>query len=121
LYLKNQEEDHVYSIFLQNLYENPSLLEDVVIEEDLESILILVKGLCSSEETKTSIKIIEAETNRALKISTGLSAEQEKQLVEVLHRNISTFSWNYTDMVGVHPDIYQHHIFIKEVMLPVRQ
>lgn len=121
LYLKNQEEDDVYSNFMQNLYENSSLLEDVVIEEDWESTRILLNGLHSIEETQNTIKIFQVEPNRTLKISTGLVAEHDKQLVEVLHRNISVFAWNYTGMVGVHPDIFQHHIFIKEGMLPVRQ
>lgn len=94
LYLKNQEEGNLYSKFLQNLYGNPLLLEDVVIEEDQEYTRILVKGLCSVEETQATIKIIEVELDRTLKISTCLSTEQEQQLVEVLHRNISTFTWN---------------------------
>ena len=88
LYLKNQEEDNVYSNFPQNLYENQLLLEDVVIEEDWESTGILVKGLYSAENTQIAIKIIKVEPNRTLKTYTCVSAEQEQQLVEFLHRNI---------------------------------
>lgn len=97
------------------------MLEDDVIEEDWESTGILVKGLCSAEETQTTIKIIQVELDRTLKISIGLCVEHEMQLVEVLHINILVFAWTYIDMEGVHPDICQHHIFIKEGMFPIRQ
>ena len=53
-------------------------------------------------------------------INAGLSEDQQAQLF-VLKKQAGEFAWEYTDMKGIHPDTYIHHIYMDPTMPLVRQ
>ena len=46
----------------------------------------------------------EISPGKFLHINSGLDADQQEQLVNVLKDQSRAFSWEYTDMWGIHPD-----------------
>jgi hypothetical protein len=64
---------------------------------------------------------IEIGLGKSLYINSGLSPNQQKQLMKVLKEQSGEFAWEYTDMRGVHPDTCIHHIYIQSKVRPVRQ
>jgi len=46
---------------------------------------------------------------------------QKKQLREILQKNSSAFSWEYTDMRGIDPKTCIPHIYIEQNARPARQ
>ena len=54
-----------------------------------------------------------------LHINTGLSENQQAQLLKVLKKQAGEFAWEYTNMKGIHPDTYIHHIYMDPSMSPV--
>ena len=56
-----------------------------------------------------------------LHVNSGLSENQQAQLLKVLKKQDGSFAWEYTDMKGIHPDTYIHHIYMDPSMSPVRK
>jgi hypothetical protein len=56
-----------------------------------------------------------------LHINFGLYADQHKQLVNILKEQSGAFSWEYTDMKGVHPNTCIHHIYTQGEVTIVRK
>jgi len=56
-----------------------------------------------------------------LHINIGLSENQQAQLLEVIKKQVGAFAWEYTDMKGIHPNTYIHHIYMDPNISPVRQ
>ena len=56
-----------------------------------------------------------------LHINTGLSENQQEQLLKVLKKQAGAFAWEYTNMKGIHPDTYIHHIYMDLGMSLVRE
>jgi hypothetical protein len=63
----------------------------------------------------------EISPGKFLHINSGLDADQQEQLVNVLKDQSRAFSWEYTDMWGIHPDTCIHHIYTQEEVTPVRK
>ena len=55
-----------------------------------------------------------------LHINVGLSEDQQAQLLKVLKKQAREFSWEYTDMKGIHLDTCIHHIYMDPNIPPVR-
>ena len=64
---------------------------------------------------------IEIGPSKTLYINSSLSMDQQDQLIKVLKEQSGAFAWEYTDMKGIHPDTYVHHIYIEADTPPVRQ
>jgi hypothetical protein len=64
---------------------------------------------------------VELSPGRCLYINSELSASQQEQLTKLLKEQLGAFSWEYTDMKGIHPDTCIHHIYIQPGITPVRQ
>jgi hypothetical protein len=64
---------------------------------------------------------VELSPGRCLYINSELSPNQQEQLTNLLKERSGDFAWEYTDMKGVHPDTYIHHIYIQLGITPVRQ
>ena len=79
------------------------------------------KKLYSISKGRSSTKLIDIALERTLKIYNNLTIDQHQQLIKFLQKNSSTFVWNYLDMKGIHPDICQHHIYIKYGVLPIKK
>jgi ribosomal protein S8 len=56
-----------------------------------------------------------------LNISVALDSSQEEQLIQVLREYSYVFAWEYTDMKGIHPDTFIHHIYMQENARPIRK
>ena len=55
----------------------------------------------------------EISSGKFLHINSGLDADQQEKLVNVLKDQSRSFSWEYIDMRGIHPDTCIHHIYTK--------
>ncbi|KAL0426872.1 UNVERIFIED_CONTAM: Transposon Ty3-G Gag-Pol polyprotein [Sesamum latifolium] len=69
------------------------------------------------EEVKT-IELAQQPGLRTAKIGTLLDPKLEKKLVAFLQENISTFSWDATDMCGIDPEIMVHRLNVDSNMRP---
>ena len=45
---------------------------------------------------------------------------QKKQLIEILQKHSSSFTWEFTNMRGIGPKTCIHHIYIEQNARPVR-
>jgi hypothetical protein len=63
----------------------------------------------------------EISPGKFLHINSGLDADQQKQLVDILKEQSRAFSWEYIDMKGIHPDTCIHHIYTQGEVTPVRK
>lgn len=45
---------------------------------------------------------------------------QESQILMVLKNHADAFAWDYVDMKGIDPKIFQHHIYIDDTK-PIQQ
>jgi hypothetical protein len=63
----------------------------------------------------------EISLGKFLHINSRLDADQQEQLVNILKDQSGSFSWEYIDMRGIHPDTYIHHIYTQEEVTPIRQ
>ena len=68
-----------------------------------------------------NIKTIDIFPGKDFNISFALDSLQQEQLVHILHKHSNAFSWDYTDMKGIHPNTCIHHIYTKENVKPVRK
>ena len=55
-----------------------------------------------------------------LHINAGLSENQHTHLLKVLKKQAGAFTWEYTNMKGIHPDTCIHHIYMDASISPVR-
>jgi len=58
---------------------------------------------------------------KLLLINSGLTLEQQGQLVKILQEQFGAFAWKYSNMKGIHPDTCIHHIYIRDDIRPIRQ
>jgi hypothetical protein len=63
----------------------------------------------------------EISLGKFLHINSGLDANQQKQLVDILKEQSRAFAWEYTDMKGIHPATCIHHIYTQGEVTPVRK
>ena len=56
-----------------------------------------------------------------LHINYGSDADQQKQLVSILKEQTRAFTWEYTDIKGIHPYTCIHHIYTQGEVTSVRQ
>jgi hypothetical protein len=69
----------------------------------------------------TQSKIIEIIPGKYLNIGTNFEPSQEEQLIALLKIYHKAFSWEYTDMQGIHPETCTHHIYTYDNIRPLRQ
>ena len=116
--VKQTTKEYLISQFLTN--SNPSL--------DFRELFIL---MCVTQQTDTissssntpdtnskihsdsMIKEVEIKSGKKLKISSALSDEQIEMIICVLKKYKNTFSWDYSDMKGIHPYLCTQHIYTK--------
>jgi hypothetical protein len=63
---------------------------------------------------------VETQLRKPLNSISKLEPSQQYQLINMLQKQNNAFSWDYTDMKGVHPNLCTHHIHIKEYSQVVR-
>jgi hypothetical protein len=73
-------------------------------------------------ETISSKSIpVEIEPGKTLNINPHLTDAETQQLTKLLRENKEVFSWDYTDMKGISPELCTHRIYIKEDCRPICQ
>ena len=54
-------------------------------------------------------------------ISSLLSNQEENSLLDILKENKQAIGWKITDLKGISPVVYTHHIYLEEEAKSVRQ
>ena len=69
----------------------------------------------------TELKYAYLEENKKcpVVISSSLTTPQEECLLEVLKRCKKTIRWKISDLKGISPLVYTHHIYMEEEAKPV--
>ena len=67
-----------------------------------------------------TIKLGNNENPRLNKIGSTLNEKERKDLQELLVEFQEVFAWSYEDMLGIDPEIAQHHIDTHDHMVPVK-
>ena len=75
----------------------------------------------SKSLTSSVNKEVEIEPEKTLKFISTLSDQQTKMLTSVLKKHKTAFTWDYSDMRGLHPNFCTHHIYTKDDCIPIRQ
>lgn len=71
--------------------------------------------------TECGGKVIEISFGKTLNIKYALAPKQEEQVIQTFKEFSDTFSCEYIDMRGIHPDTCINHIYIEGNAKPVRQ
>jgi hypothetical protein len=92
-------------------------------QEQLDpSILSSISFIFEIDESAISYTMpYEISPGKVLHINSWLDIDHHKQLAAILKEQSGSFSWEYTDMKGIHPDICIHHIYTQGEVTPVRQ
>jgi hypothetical protein len=110
--------------FLQNQHPTDVNIEwindEKISETSIENKSKLWRNVFTADIEDPSVKTIDINLAKTLKINNKITSQQEQKLLDVLKRNIEAFAWDYKDMKGIHPSICTHHIYIKEDYKPVR-
>ena len=73
------------------------------------------------EPTFENINLGNDENPRLIKIGLTLSEQERKDLKELIAKFQEVLAWSYEDMLGIDPEIAQHHIDTHSHMVPIKQ
>jgi hypothetical protein len=59
-------------------------------------------------------KPVEIAPGRVLNINANLNEQQQHKLIQILSKYQQDFSWEYSDMKGIDPQLCTHHIYIEK-------
>ncbi|XP_022641653.1 uncharacterized protein LOC111242492 [Vigna radiata var. radiata] len=119
----NEEEDRILDDCLTNL----DVLKEIPLHEEKVEDL---KTCDSVEEKKVELKMLpshlkyvflEEGNNKPVIISSSLTIDEEKKLMEVLRNNKGVVGWSISDLKGISPTYCMHKIFMEEDFKPVTQ
>ena len=71
------------------------------------------------EPTLETINLVNDESPLLIKIGSTLN-EKERTYLQELTEFQEVFAWSYEDMLGIDPEIAQHHIDTHDHMVPVK-
>ena len=75
-------------------------------------------SLYSMEEFGSST--VEIFLGKTLNVNNNLEKIQQEKLIKTLQQHSSTYAWEYTDMKGISPKTFIHHIYIEENYKPIK-
>ena len=75
----------------------------------------------STLQGDSTIREVEIEPGKTLKIGSTLSMQQIEMFTLVLNKHKTAFAWDYSDMKGLHPKLCTHHIYTKYNCTPLRK
>jgi hypothetical protein len=84
----------------------------------------LLEDLMEQQIPTTTIhnsKPVEIAPGRSLNIKANLDEQQQQQLIQVLSKYQQAFAWEYSDMKGIDPQLFTHHIYVEKDTRPIRQ
>jgi hypothetical protein len=64
-------------------------------------------------------KSVEIAPGKSLNINANLDEQQQQKLIQVLSKYQQDFSWEYSDMKGIDPQLCTHHIYIEKDARPI--
>ena len=73
------------------------------------------------EPTFETLNLGNDENPRLIKIDSTLNETERKDLKELFTEFQEVFAWSYVNMLGIDPEIAQHHIDTHAHMVPVKQ
>eukprot|EP00253_Pinus_taeda_P013049 PITA_13049 len=102
-------------------FETPSEYDQTQFQlhSDIEYLSSRQMSLYSMEEFGSST--IESFPGKTLNINKNLQKSQQEELTKILQKHSTVFAWEYTDMKGIDPKTFIHHIYIEENSRPIRQ
>ena len=105
---------------MENFESSPEYEHDQFQEKSsIEYLSSRQMSLYSMEEFGSStIKIF---PGRTLNINNNLEKLQQEKLIKTLQQHSAAYAWEYTDMKGISPKIFIHHMYIEENYRPIRQ
>jgi hypothetical protein len=123
--LKNQLEDDVINNFINNptVIGNPTcqmlkvILDNEAQGDPLEE---LIDQHIPTTVVHNNIAV-EIAPGRFLNINANLNDQQQQKLIQILSKYQQDFSWEYSDMKGIDPQLCTHHIYIEKDTRPIRQ
>lgn len=71
--------------------------------------------------TNSKSKIIEIYPGKNLNIVNNLQSSQEQEVMALSQKYLKAFTWDYTNMQGIHPKTCIHHIYTDDHINPIRQ
>ena len=86
-------------------------------EEEKESQQLDLKPL----PVELKYAFLEEKKRCPIVISSLLTTPQENNLLHLLKRNKQALGWKISDLKGINPTIYTHHIYLEEESKAVRQ
>jgi hypothetical protein len=124
LSLKDSTEDEIINNFIcepssitPQIHNQLTALLDSDNQENLSS-----ESPPQKRKTISSKSIsVEIEPGKSLNINPHLTDVETQQLMKLLQENKEAFTWDYTDMKGISPDLCTHKIYIKEDCQPICQ
>jgi hypothetical protein len=66
-------------------------------------------------------KSVEIAPRRSLNINANLDEQQQQKIIQVLSKYQQDFAWEYSDMKGIDPQLFTHHIYIEKYTRPIRK
>jgi hypothetical protein len=125
LRLKNQLEDDVISGFINS----PATVNNLTCQMlrailDCEAHGDLLEDLMEQQIPTTIVhnsKYVEIAPGRSLNINVNLDEQKQQKLIQVLSKYQQDFSWEYSDMKGIDPQLCTHHICVEKDVWPIRQ
>ena len=73
------------------------------------------------EPTFETLNLDNNENPHLIKISSTINGEERKDLKDLLTKFQEVFAWSYEDMLGIDPEIAQHHVDAHAHMVPIKQ
>ena len=123
LKFKDHTEDDVIKNFINQLANvrnvECQMLKEILDNEALEDPL----NDTNDQHIQTTIvhnsKPVEIEPSKILNINDNLDSDQQQKLIQILQKYKGDFSWDYSDMKGIDPQLCKRHIYTKKHALPI--
>jgi hypothetical protein len=118
LRLKSQLEDDVISGSINSPATMSNLTYQMLqVVLDCEAQGDLLEDLMEQQIPTTVIhnsKPIEIAPGRSVNINANLDEKQKQKLIQVLSKYQQAFAWEYSNMKGIDPQLYTHHIYVEK-------
>ncbi|XP_014491938.1 uncharacterized protein LOC106754437 [Vigna radiata var. radiata] len=119
----NDEEDRIRQECVQNLESAKEISAEEALFEKIALNEKVPESKVELKELPPHLKYVFLEDNGSnpVIISTSLSPEEERKLVEVLKANKGVISWSIADLKGISPTYCMHRILMEDDYRPVAQ
>ncbi len=124
LTFKDTTEDEIISNFISEPSSVNSETHDnltTILEPESKQNLKTENSSQTSADISSKSIIVEIEPGKTLNINPTLTDAETEQLMKLLRENKEPFTWDYTDMKGISPELCTHCIYIREGSHPFYQ